>query len=91
MQFSAGRVRLSEAACCASTARFRYGGRYTSESNATFDRYLRNRDPQSGIRDFEALDELARQQGLALTADHAMPANNQLLVWKSHAAAASPR
>jgi SAM-dependent methyltransferase len=69
---------------------FRYGGRYTSESNATFDSYLRNRDPQSGIRDFEALDELARRQGLALAADHAMPANNQLLVWKSHAAAASP-
>jgi cyclopropane fatty-acyl-phospholipid synthase-like methyltransferase len=69
---------------------FRYGGRYTSESNATFDSYLRNRDPHSGIRDFEALDELARQQGLALAADHAMPANNQLLVWKSPAAAASP-
>jgi len=61
---------------------FRYGGRYTSESNATFDEYLRNRDPESGIRDFEALDNLARQQGLQLAADHAMPANNQLLVWK---------
>lgn len=61
---------------------FRYGGCYTSESNATFDDYLRRRDPESGIRDFEALDELARQQGLALAADHAMPANNQLLVWK---------
>jgi cyclopropane fatty-acyl-phospholipid synthase-like methyltransferase len=68
---------------------FRYGGRYTSESNAAFDSYLRSRDPHSGIRDFEALDELARQQGLVLAADHAMPANNQLLVWKSHAAAAS--
>jgi SAM-dependent methyltransferase len=61
---------------------FRYGGRYTSESNAAFDDYLRNRDPGSGIRDFEALDNLARQQGLQLAADHAMPANNQLLVWK---------
>ena len=61
---------------------FRYGGRYTSESNAAFDNYLRGRDPESGIRDFEALDDLARQEGLALAADHAMPANNQLLVWK---------
>jgi SAM-dependent methyltransferase len=68
---------------------FRYGGRYTSESNAAFDNYLRTRDPESGIRDFEALDELARQQGLALAADHAMPANNQLLVWKRDAAARS--
>jgi SAM-dependent methyltransferase len=61
---------------------FRYGGRYTSESNAVFDDYLRARDPESGIRDFESLDELARAQGLALSADHAMPANNQLLVWQ---------
>jgi cyclopropane fatty-acyl-phospholipid synthase-like methyltransferase len=64
---------------------FRYGGRYTSESNAAFDDHLRNRDPESGIRDFEALDTLARQQGLQLAADHAMPANNQLLVWKRNA------
>jgi SAM-dependent methyltransferase len=61
---------------------FRYGGRYTSESNAAFDNYLRSRDPESGIRDFEALDTLARRQGLELAADHAMPANNQLIVWK---------
>jgi SAM-dependent methyltransferase len=61
---------------------FRYRGGYTSESNATFDDSLRRRDPESGIRDFEALEELARQQGLALAADHAMPANNQILVWK---------
>jgi cyclopropane fatty-acyl-phospholipid synthase-like methyltransferase len=60
---------------------FRYHGNYTSGSNATFDGYLRNRDPESGIRDFEAVDALARQQGLRLMADHAMPANNQLLVW----------
>lgn len=61
---------------------FRYGGRYTSDSNAVFDDFLRKRDPASGIRDFEALDELAREQGLRATADHPMPANNQLLVWK---------
>jgi len=61
---------------------FRYGGRYTSESNAVFDAHLRKRDPEGGIRDFEALEELARRQGLQLAADHAMPANNQLLVWK---------
>jgi cyclopropane fatty-acyl-phospholipid synthase-like methyltransferase len=64
---------------------FRYGGRYTSESNAVFDEYLRNRDPESGIRDLEAVDGLARQRGLELAADHAMPANNQLLVWKRNA------
>ncbi|HSF79241.1 MAG TPA: DUF938 domain-containing protein [Steroidobacteraceae bacterium] len=61
---------------------FRYAGRYTSESNAAFDRGLRERDAASGIRDFEAVSELAAGQGLAPLADHAMPANNQLLLWR---------
>jgi cyclopropane fatty-acyl-phospholipid synthase-like methyltransferase len=61
---------------------FRNRGGYTSASNAQFDRFLRRRDPASGIRDFEALDRLAAAQGLELAADHAMPANNQTLVWR---------
>src|SRR5579871_2627033 len=61
---------------------FRYGGDYTSESNARFDAYLRSRDPHSGIRDFEALARLATLASLTLLADHPMPANNQLLVWR---------
>ncbi|HNR23263.1 MAG TPA: DUF938 domain-containing protein [Steroidobacteraceae bacterium] len=60
---------------------FRYRGAFTSASNAEFDAFLRARDPASGIRDFEVVNELAAAQGLALCADHAMPANNQLLVW----------
>jgi len=60
---------------------FRYAGRFTSDSNAAFDRSLRERDPASGIRDIEAVRGLAEAQGFALTADHAMPANNQLVVW----------
>jgi SAM-dependent methyltransferase len=61
---------------------FRYGGRCTSASNESFDEMLRARDPESGIRDFEAVDELARAAGFTLVADHAMPANNQALVWR---------
>lgn len=61
---------------------FRYGGRYTTPSNAAFDGWLKERDPLSGIRDFEMVDRLAQAQGLALVADHAMPANNQTLVWR---------
>jgi len=61
---------------------FRYRGAYTSDSNAEFDRFLRGRDPLSGIRDFEALDKLAQAQGLKLAADHDMPANNRTLVWR---------
>jgi SAM-dependent methyltransferase len=71
---------------------FNYQGRYTSESNAAFDAYLRSRDAASGIRDFEALNELAAAQGLLLSADHTMPANNRTLVWRrARSASAAPR
>ncbi|HWJ06722.1 MAG TPA: DUF938 domain-containing protein [Steroidobacteraceae bacterium] len=61
---------------------FRYGGQYTSLSNHSFDDVLRQRDPASGIRDFEAVDTLAVAQGLSLCDDVGMPANNQTLVWR---------
>jgi cyclopropane fatty-acyl-phospholipid synthase-like methyltransferase len=61
---------------------FRFRGRHTSDSNAEFDRYLKARDGDSGIRDFEALDALAAAHGLRFAADHAMPANNRTLVWR---------
>ncbi len=61
---------------------FNYSGRHTSESNASFDAFLRSRDPGSGIRDFEWLDELAGEAGMALADDIAMPANNRTIVWK---------
>lgn len=64
---------------------FNYGGAYTSRSNADFDRWLKARDPDSGIRDFEHLDTLADSLGLRLIADHAMPANNRTLIWGSPA------
>ncbi|MGE8317917.1 MAG: DUF938 domain-containing protein [Comamonas sp.] len=60
---------------------FNYGGDYTSDSNRAFDQWLRERDARSGIRDFEDILALAAQQGLALEHDHAMPANNRLLVF----------
>ena len=59
-----------------------YGGAFTSESNAQFDQWLKERDPVSGLRDFEALCTLAARAGLALEDDHAMPANNRTLVWR---------
>lgn len=61
---------------------FNYGGKFTSESNARFDVWLKNRDPKSGIRNFEDLALLARQHGMVLHADHEMPVNNRTLVWR---------
>ena len=65
---------------------FRFGGRHTSDSNAAFDDYLRERDPESGVRDFEALDAQAQKRGLRFSANHAMPANNRTLIWRRAAA-----
>jgi len=61
---------------------FRYAKRYTSASNEAFDHNLQERDAASGIRDFEAVDALAASAGLRFDADHDMPANNRILVWR---------
>lgn len=61
---------------------FNYQGKFTSESNANFDLWLKARDEQSGIRDFEAVCQLATKAGLSLFEDVEMPANNRLLIFK---------
>jgi cyclopropane fatty-acyl-phospholipid synthase-like methyltransferase len=63
---------------------FNYEGGYTSTSNARFDEWLKARDPASGIKDFEALQDLAERAGMALKKDYAMPANNRILAWLKH-------
>ncbi len=60
---------------------FNYSGSYSSDSNRQFDAWLKARDPESGIRDAEAVDALASAQGLGLVEDFAMPANNRLRIW----------
>jgi hypothetical protein len=74
---------LTEEATVVVYGPFNYDGDYTSDSNREFDGWLKARDPRSGIRDFEAVDALARGIGLRLSADIAMPANNRCLVWRS--------
>ena len=61
---------------------FNYNGAFTSESNQRFDQWLKNDNPGKGIRDFEALNQLAEKAGLKLVDDHTMPANNRLLHWQ---------
>ena len=61
---------------------FNYNNQYTSESNASFDSWLKSRDPESGIRNFEDLDKLAQQAGMLLRYDYEMPANNRILYWE---------
>ncbi len=61
---------------------FNYGGKFTSASNAQFDAQLRARGAGSALRDFEAINALARGAGLTLLQDVMMPANNRTLVWR---------
>jgi len=61
---------------------FNYHKNFTSESNARFDVWLKSRNPESGIRDFEVIDQLAKTHGLRLLQDVAMPSNNRTLVWQ---------
>ena len=80
--FFAGLDRvLAPAASVVVYGPFNQNGAYTSDSNREFDGWLKARDPASGIRDFEAVDALARSIGLQLVDDVAMPANNRCLVW----------
>jgi cyclopropane fatty-acyl-phospholipid synthase-like methyltransferase len=60
---------------------FNYHGQYTSESNARFDQWLKQRDPSSGIKDIDDLVRWAQPSGLTLATDYEMPANNRILVW----------
>ena len=59
----------------------RFGG-HTSESNAKFDSDLRAQDPQWGLRDLEAVSEVAARAGFALAEIVEMPANNFSLVFE---------
>ena len=53
----------------------------TSAGNQAFDQNLREQNPAWGIRRREDVERDAAQAGLQLSARHAMPANNLLLVW----------
>jgi len=58
---------------------FNYNGAYSSESNASFDQWLKARNSLSCIKDFEAMLVLASDNAMQLVADHSMPANNRIL------------
>jgi len=61
---------------------FKYQGKFTSQSNAEFDQALRLRGCGSSIKEFDDVNRLAKREGFQLLHDHAMPANNQCLIWR---------
>ena len=61
---------------------YRRFGRHTAPSNAAFDEQLRASDPEWGLRDLEAVVELARVAGFRLGDVVDMPANNFSVVFR---------
>jgi hypothetical protein len=61
---------------------FNQDGRFSADSNREFDRHLRSRDPQMGLRDLEALESLANRSHMVFQKQFPMPANNQILVFQ---------
>jgi len=61
---------------------YRRAGEHTAPSNAVFDADLRARHPDWGIRDLEAVADLAATCGFAAPEIVEMPANNLCLVFR---------
>ena len=61
---------------------YKENGIHTAPSNDTFDADLRSRNPEWGIRDLEAIADLAGGHGLTLVERIPMPANNLSLVFR---------
>ncbi|MGK0405974.1 MAG: cyclopropane fatty-acyl-phospholipid synthase-like methyltransferase [Oleispira sp.] len=60
-------------------------GQFTSEGNAGLDEWLTTCvNPLAGIKDIADIEQLAKDQGLTLIDNLAMPANNRLLVLQKH-------
>jgi SAM-dependent methyltransferase len=62
---------------------YRRFGHHTSESNAQFDLDLRAHDPEWGLRDMEAVSDVAAGAGFVLAETVEMPANNLSLVFQA--------
>ena len=61
---------------------YKRGVVHAAASNEGFDRSLRDRDPDWGVRDLEAVAELARSAGFSEPVISAMPANNLSVVFR---------
>ncbi|HXV74056.1 MAG TPA: DUF938 domain-containing protein [Sphingomonadales bacterium] len=61
---------------------FKAGGRHTAESNETFDRMLREENPEWGVRDLGEVEKAAAAAGLRLKETVSMPANNLSAVFE---------
>ncbi|HVY84263.1 MAG TPA: DUF938 domain-containing protein [Caulobacterales bacterium] len=64
---------------------FKREGAHTAASNEAFDASLKARNAEWGVRDMEAVVDIAKQRGFACEDVVAMPANNFSLVFRKEA------
>lgn len=77
----AGRLLRAGAPLCL-YGPYKRGGQQTADSNAAFDADLKARNPEWGVRDLEAVADLAGNHGFAPPLVMEMPANNLTLVFR---------
>lgn len=61
---------------------YKRGGAHTAPSNAAFEEWLRAQDPAFGVRDLEAVADLAARTGFEGPQIVEMPANNLSLIFR---------
>ncbi|MCJ9429791.1 DUF938 domain-containing protein [Kordiimonas marina] len=61
---------------------YRRGGAHTAPSNEAFDAHLKSHDPAWGLRDMEAVTDLATEAGFGTPTIVEMPTNNFSLIFR---------
>jgi len=61
---------------------YKYKEQDLAPSNEQFDSWLKSHNPESGIRCFEDINQLALNNSLELVNDCAMPSNNHSIWWR---------
>lgn len=74
--FAGAALALREASPLVLYGPYALQGRHTAPSNAAFDRDLRERNPEWGVRDLDEVAAAALARGFALVEAVPMPANN---------------
>lgn len=80
--FEEGARVLEEGAPLVLYGPFAIGGVHTAPSNEAFDASLRARDPRWGVRDLDAVAQVARERGFEKERTLQMPANNLTVVFR---------
>ncbi len=80
--FSGARAILAAGAPLILYGPFRLEGGRTAPRNEAFDRSLRSRDPEWGVREIERVTAVAGEHAFSLEEIVAMPANNHVVVYR---------